>query len=278
MADSIASDRWSEAKAYEAFMGRWSRAIAASFVQALGAPPAAHWLDVGCGTGALTQVIVARAAPASVTACDRSAEFVTFARTQQSDARVRFEVSDVSALPRRVSGFDVVASNLVLNFLPDPEAAVRAMIVATAPRGLVAACVWDYASGMQYLRTFWDAAQRLDPAAGRLDEGSRFPICSPVMLAALFEAAGLTDIATSDVVIETPFRDFADYWHPLLGGVGPAGTYVAALSATARDRLAHELERSLPRGADGSILLTAGAFVVRGRVRPDVHRKPDLLA
>jgi len=174
-----APDRWAEASAYEAFMGRWSRPLVARLVETLDVPPGAHWLELGCGTGALTQAIIDHAAPASVVACDPSADVIAFAREHQSDRRVRFEVASASRLPQRDRGFDALASNLVLNFLPDPVAALRAMRLAASPQGVVAASVWDYADGMQYLRAFWDAATALDPAAAQHDEGTRFPLCAP---------------------------------------------------------------------------------------------------
>jgi SAM-dependent methyltransferase len=261
----MTDDRWAQARAYEMYMGRWSGTLAARFVDWIAAPPAAHWLDVGCGTGAFSQAILDRAAPASVTGCDSSAGFVAFAQAHRRDPRVRFEVASAAALPARSPGYDVVASNLVLNFLPSPPESVRAMAATTVPGGLIAACVWDYAGGMQFVRRFWDAAIRVDAAAVSLDEARRFPICETGALGALFTSAGLSGVTTSELVIETRFRDFADVWEPMLGGVGPVGTYLAKAPPSTRDAIAHELEQMLPRTPGGGIDLTARALVVSGR-------------
>jgi len=261
----MTDDRWAHARAYETYMGRWSSTLAARFVDLIAAPPAAHWLDVGCGTGAFSQAILDRAAPASVTGCDSSVSFLAFAQAHRSDPRVRFEVASVAALPARSPGYDVVASNLVLNFLPSLSESVRAMAATTVPGGLIAACVWDYAGGMQFVRRFWDAAIRVDAAAEPLDEARRFPICETGALSALFTSAGLSGVTTSELVIETRFRDFADVWEPMNGGIGPVGTYLAKGSPSTRDAIAHELELMLPRTPGGGIDLTARALVVSGR-------------
>jgi SAM-dependent methyltransferase len=201
-----------------------------------------------------------------VTGCDQSETFVAFAREQHADSRVQFEVATAAALPIRSPGYDVVASSLVLNFLPSPADSVRAMAERTVRGGVIAACVWDYANGMQFVRRFWDSAIRIDPAAAPLDEARRFPICNPVALAALFTSGGLSGVTTSELVVETTFRDFADVWEPILGGVGPVGTYVGGLASSTRDAIACDLERNLSRAADGAIPLTARAFAVTGRV------------
>jgi trans-aconitate methyltransferase len=261
----LTTNPWAQALAYETYMGRWSSRLAPRFVDWIAAPPASHWLDVGCGTGRFTQAILDAAVPASVTGCDPSERFVAYARANQRDPRARFEIGTASALPPRSPGYDVVASNLVLNFVPSPVDAVRAMTTAAVKGGRIAACVWDYADGMQYVHRFWAAAARVDPAAGALDEGRRFPICAPDALAALFTSAGLSDVTTSAITIDMPLRDFADYWEPMLGGVGPVGAYLAGVPAATRDAIARELERTLPRAADGGIPLTARAFVVSGR-------------
>ena len=125
--------------------------------------------------------------------------------------------------------------------------------------------MWDYASGMQLLRRFWDAAVALDPAAAALDEGRRFPICEPDALAGLFRDAGLDDVETRAIVVPTVFRDFDDLWEPFLGGQGPAPAYAMSLSEDARAALRERLRTSVPSGPSGTIELSARAFAVRGR-------------
>jgi SAM-dependent methyltransferase len=260
------SDGWAAGATYEDFMGRWSRLLAPRFVSWLAARPAANWLDVGCGTGALTDAICAGASPASVVACDPSEPFIEYARRRQVDPRASFVVSGVGRLPTRPGGFDSVTSLLALNFFPQPEAAIDEMTRVAAPNGLVSACVWDYAGRMELLRWFWDSAGAVDPGAAERDEGRRFPICRPDALESLFRGAGLADVVSGAIEIPTRFSTFAEYWRPFLGGTGPAPSYVAGLDTPQREALATRLERSLPREPDGAISLVARAWVVRGVV------------
>lgn len=258
-------DRWAAGATYEDFMGRWSRHVAPRFIAWLRAPANLHWLDVGCGTGALTEAIAEGADPASVTACDPSVPFVEYARTRTHDPRVSFVVAGAGDLPRRSVGYGSVTSSFALNFMPDPVGAVVEMQSLTAPGGMVSACVWDYAGGMQFLRLFWDAATALDPASRTLDEGTRFPICAPSRLEAAFHAAGLVHVKCEALEIGTPFEDFDDYWRPFLAGTGPAPSYVASLDDDRRAALACRIEQALPRQPDGTIALTARAWMVQGR-------------
>ena len=261
----VAPDRWGDGDAYEAYIGRWSRPVAARFVDWLAIAPRARWVDVGCGTGALTEAILARADPASVTGVDPSAAFVEATRQRVPDARARFVVGDAASLPLQDGWAEVVASGLVLNFVRDPVLATREMIRVGMPGATVAAYVWDYAGGMQLIRRFWDAAIALDPAASSLDEGVRFPICAPQPLRLAFEAAGLADVDVAAIDVPTVFRDFDDYWSPFLRGIGPAPGYVASLDERERTALRERLRGDLPARSDGGIQLVARAWAVRGR-------------
>jgi SAM-dependent methyltransferase len=261
---SALNDKWAAGASYEDFMGRWSRLLAARFVSWLPVRPAAHWLDVGCGTGALEQAICAEARPASVVACDPSEPFVEYARQHQVDPRVSFVVAAVGHLPTRPGGFDSVTSLLALNFFPEPDAAIEEMRRITTTDGIVSACVWDYAGRMEFLRRFWDSVAVLDPNATDLDEGRRFPVCRPDALTSLFRRGGLGDVVCESIEIPMRFSTFAEFWTPFLGGTGPAPTYVACLEPRHRESLAQHLDRSLPREPNGSICLVANAWVVRG--------------
>jgi SAM-dependent methyltransferase len=261
------SDEWAAGEAYEDFMGRWSRLLAARFVAWLPVRPRAHWLDVGCGTGALADAIRAAANAASVVACDPSEPFVEYARRWQVDPRVSFVVAGAGHLPTRPGGFDRVTSLLALNFFPEPEAAVDEMRRITAVHGLVSACVWDYAGGMEFLRRFWDCIGGSDPGAAELDEARRFPMCRPAALESLFREGGLADVVCESIEIPTRFSTFADFWKPFLGGTGPAPSYVASLDPGRREALAARLRRSLAPEPDGAISLVARAWAVRGVVR-----------
>lgn len=258
------ADSWVTGDAYEAYMGRWSRRLARAFVEWMRPQHRAHWLEIGCGTGALTSTICQLCEPASVVACEPSASFIEHARNHLADARVAFVVAGADALPRRDGGFDAVVSGLVLNFLPNPEEAVASMLERLRPGGIVAAYVWDYAEGMEFLRWFWDEAIAADAGAAALDEGRRFPLCKRAALASLFETAGLTQVETGRLKIETDFAGFDDYWAPFLRGTGPAPSYVASLQPEKRELLRERLRRRLQVGGDGRIRLRACAWAVRG--------------
>jgi SAM-dependent methyltransferase len=257
-------DTWAAGDLYEPYVGRWSRKVAAEFLGWLRVPPQAAWLDVGCGTGALTDVILAQAQPASVTGIDASAGFIDHARGHIADPRASFEVGDAQELKVPPQSFDAAVSGLVLNFVSQPERALAGMARAVRPGGTVAAYVWDYAEGMALMRRFWDAAVALNPAAEELDEGRRFTLCHPAPLEALFSQAGLQSVEVQPLVVATPFRDFDDYWSPFLGGQGPAPGYAMALHEDDRAALRERLRAALPAGPGGAIELGARAWAVRG--------------
>ena len=258
------ADLWAAGDLYEPYVGRWSRAVAAEFLPRLGVPAGARWLDVGCGTGALSQGILDRCAPAAVLGVDPSEGFLAHARRQVQDPRAEFRAGDARALPVEDAAFDAVASGLVLNFVPDQPKAAAEMRRAVRPGGTVAAYVWDYADGMGLMRRFWDAAVSLDPDAREQDEGRRFPLCRPEPLRALFEQARLRAVQVEAIEVPTVFRDFDDYWTPFLGGQAPAPAYCMSLSEDRRAALRERLRASLPVQADGSIQLTARAWAARG--------------
>jgi SAM-dependent methyltransferase len=257
-------DQWSLGDNYERYIGRWSRPVARQFVTWLALPPVLRWLDVGCGTGALTQAILKDSAPASVLGIDPSAGFIALARGQVNDARASFQSGTAQALPIASASVDAVVSGLVLNFTPDPAQSLAEMARAARPGGTVAAYVWDYAEGMQMLRLFWDAASALDRGALALDEGRRFPVCRSEALRALWRECGLAQIECRDIDVPTVFSSFDDFWLPFLGGQGPAPTYYGTLAEDARAALRDRLRAMLPVAADGRIALTARALAVRG--------------
>ncbi|HKE67287.1 MAG TPA: class I SAM-dependent methyltransferase [Micromonosporaceae bacterium] len=258
------SDVWIVGDAYDAFVGRWSRRVVVEFLDWLGVPAGARWLDVGCGTGAVSARILASSEPAAVTGLDPSAGFVSTARRRVTDPRASYCQGDACALPILDGCFDAVVGALMLNFVPDANRAAAEFTRVTAPRGVVGAYVWDYASGMQMMRYFWDAAADLDPAAVSRDEGRRFSICQPEPLAALWTGAGLSDVIVRAIDVPTVFVDFEDFWGPFLGGQGPAPAYTMSLQPEMRDRLRDLIRSRLPIAPDGSIPLVARAWAVRG--------------
>ena len=262
MNKSAEFDAWSAGRSYEHYMGRWSRGIAAAFVDWLAPPQEAAWLEVGCGTGALTAAILARGAPRSILSIDSSADFLAHAGAAIDDRRARFEVADAMKLPLPDADIDVVASGLVLNFIPDRPAALAEMRRVLKPDGLLSFYVWDYpGSGVGFIDAFWKAAAELDPRAGPLDEGKRFPFCTSDGLEALCREAGFRPAAIAPIEIETPFPDFAAFWKPFTLGAGPAPGYCTSLEEDQRARLKARLADVL--GTSGPIRLAARAWAVK---------------
>jgi SAM-dependent methyltransferase len=154
-------ESWSAGDAYEPYVARWSRLIAAEFLDWLDIPPDGRWLDVGCGTGALSEVILNRAAPRQVIGLDPSQAFVSFAQTRLSSPRIEFQIGDARCLSFEDATFDAVVAGLMLNFVPEPAQALAEMRRTVRQGGTVAVYVWDYAGEMQLMRRFWDAAVAL---------------------------------------------------------------------------------------------------------------------
>jgi SAM-dependent methyltransferase len=261
------ADVWAAGELYEPYVGRWSRLVAREFLAWLAIPAGRVWLDVGCGTGALTQAVLAVSKPRRVMGIDPSAGFVEYARAHTYDPRASFAVGDAQALTVESASVDAAVSGLVLNFVPKPERAVAEMARVVRPGGTVAAYVWDYAGKMELMRYFWDAAVALDRKATELDEGRRFPLCAPTPLTKLFTENGLHAIEVKAIDVPTRFRDFDDYWTPFLGGQAPAPGYCMSLTEQARAALRERIRSTLPFQEDGSISLTARAWAVRGVVR-----------
>jgi len=263
--DEKTKDNWTAGDLYEGYMGRWSRPVAREFIQWLDVAVGGGWLDVGCGTGALSQTILDLAEPASIKGIDRSEGFVNFAREHVQDDRVRFDVGGAESLTDDSETFDVVVSGLLLNFVPYPERSLAEMMRVTRMGGVVAVYVWDYADGMQFIRHFFDAAIALDAKAAKYDEGPRFPICHPDALRQLFESTGLQNVEVRAIEVPTVFRDFNDYWNPFLSGVGPAPSYAMSLSEEHRAALRERIRMGLSFNSDGPISLSARAWAVRGK-------------
>jgi SAM-dependent methyltransferase len=262
MADKRVSDTWERGNPYEQYVGRWSRRVAPQFLSWLGVPAGRRWLDVGCGTGALSAAVVDRCSPASVAGVEPSEGFLKTAKDNLGD-RVTLRQGSAAAIPLGDASVDAVVSGLVLNFVPDQPTALAEMARVAVKGGTIAAYVWDYAGKMDLMRFFWDAAVDLDPGAAKLDEGIRFPLCRPEALENLFGSAGLEEVVVKPIDIPTPFADFDDYWQPFLGGQGPAPAYAMSLDETARARLRERIRERIPTSADGSISLTARAWAAR---------------
>lgn len=255
------TDNWNAADSYQRYMGRWSDRIARHFVAGLTPPPSARWLDIGCGTGALTAAVLERCAPRSVDGVDPSVDFLARARVRLDDDRVTLTAGDAAALPFGNDRFDLAVSALALNFVGDRRGALGEMRRVVRPGGTIAFYVWDYpAGGVGFIDAFWKAAARLDPAAATLDEAARFPFCTETGLRRLCDRAGLEEVTVAPIVIDTRFADFADFLTPFTLGAGPAPAYYNGLDTESRAGIEQIL---IDRFGDrGPIVLQARAWGV----------------
>jgi SAM-dependent methyltransferase len=245
-------------EAYARHVGRYGAALSAAHADAAGVGAEDRALDVGCGPGVLLAELARRLGAGRVAGIDPSEPFVRAARAAVPGADVRLGAAE--RLPFADRSFDVVLSQLVVNFMGDADAGVAEM--RRVARRTVASCVWDYAGQMTMLRAFWDAALELDPDAP--DEGRTMRHCSPEELAALWTGAGLREVETRALVVEAAYDDFDDYWSPFPTGLAPSGAYCASLGEDGRAALREGCFRRLGSPA-GPFRLTARAWFVCGR-------------
>ena len=263
---TISNPLFSEAEAYERYMGRWSRGLAPLLVRFAGVRDSHAVLEVGSGTGALAAAVAAAVPSATVVGIDPAAAYVASAQSKRPSDRLSFEVGEARQMRFEDAAFNRTLSLLVINFIPDPQAALLEMKRVTRHGGMVAAAVWDYREGMEMLRTFWDAAIALRPDDGARDE-RHMPLCGRGELVALWRRGGLESVVEEGLTIETPFSSFDDYWIPFTLKQGPAGAYVAGLAPAEREALRLRLrQRLVGDGPDHPFVLSARAWAARGVV------------
>ncbi|MCE4563246.1 class I SAM-dependent methyltransferase [Maribellus sp. CM-23] len=262
---SAIKDNWDNGDPYEYFMGRWSTLMAREFLVWLNAPLHTNWLDVGCGTGALSKAIEQNCSPQNLTCLDPSSVFIEKAKERIS-MKAAFTVGSVENMPFENENFDIVVSGLALNFFPKTETALAEIKRVLKPGGVVGAYVWDYSGRMDFLRHFWDAAYQIDPKSKTIDEGIRFPICSSNNLIHAFQKAGFAEIESSYLCIDTLFINFEDYWNPFLGGQGPAPGYLLSLSKELQEDIKNNIQERLNCEPDGSIKLLGRAIAIKGKL------------
>jgi len=251
-----------DADAYERFMGRWSRALGRWFLSWMGAPPAARWLDVGCGTGALTQLILDTSSPSALAAVDSAAAQLERAAQTTKGGPVEFRLADAQALPFGDRSFDVVASMLVINFVPDRPLALSEMRRVARPGGLVAGCVWDFAAELSPSWPLRRALRRMGVDAPPIPGGHDSSLPA---LARLFSEAGLQGLAMEGVEVAVLFPDFDELWWSLTARSSPITSLVDAMPRGDRLRLMDAVRTELPEAAGGGIRYSARANAIKGR-------------
>jgi SAM-dependent methyltransferase len=253
------------AEAYDQFMGRFSRLLSPQMADLAGVRAGQRAIDVGCGPGALTAVLVERLGPVSVSAVDPSEPFVAAARTRYPEVNV--VQASAEQLPFDDEAFDVTLAQLVVHFMADPVAGLAEMARVTRAGGVVAACVWDHAGGQGPLATFWEAARELDPT---VEDESQLAGAREGHLVELFGAAGLRDIHGTSIAADLEIPTFAAWWDPFTRGVGPAGAYVARLDTDRQAALRARCRAKLP---GEPITITARAWAARGVAQRALPRR-----
>lgn len=254
--------RFDDGAAYERYMGKWSQLVGASFLEWLAPAPGLRWLDVGCGNGAFTDILLQRCAPELVQGIDPSEAQVTYARKRFPSYAVQFRLGDAMALPFPDDSFDAAVMPLVIFFVPDPAKGVAEMTRVVCPGGTVTAYAWDMAGGGFPYEMLQGEMRAIGvaPLVPPSPDASRIEA-----MTAMWTDAGLHDVQARELTAQRTFADFEDYWATVLGGpsVGPklrtmAAADIALLKARVRARL--------PADAAGRITYSARANAVRGCV------------
>ena len=254
----------SDKEAYDWRVGRWSQMVGRSFVEWLGLNVGLRWLEIGCGTGALSRAILDTGQARTLVGIDPSDEDLALTREALGDERAEFRQGVAEALPFPDGSFNVTASGLVFNFLKDAPLAFREMQRVTVPGGCIAGYVWDFGGEMQIVRRFWDATIAVDSAAAQADQAVIFPFCKPELLRQLFLESGLQEVDVQPISVTARFPDFATYWNALMAKDWTGGRFVNSLPETARRAIRKGLYESLPLQDDGSFVLKARAWAARG--------------
>ncbi|HYL78994.1 MAG TPA: methyltransferase domain-containing protein [Bryobacteraceae bacterium] len=256
---------WNDAAAYESYVGQWSRIIAPMFVQWLSPPPNLKWLDVACGTGALTSAILNSAHPAAIDAIDRSPAYLNYAREHVPDPRAHFQLGTADELPYPASSFDLAVSGLILNFI-DADRALAEQCRVAKPSATIAAYIWDYAGAYDYARFFWDAAAAVDPAATEYDPKRRFVLHHADGLRQLFTNHALADVDTTFLDAQASFPNFDSYWQALDARQGSMAEYLSAIGEETRAAIRRNLAAQVQREENAPVRLRLRAIAVKGRM------------
>jgi SAM-dependent methyltransferase len=254
--------RFNDGATYERYMGKWSQLAGEIFLDWLAPKPGLQWLDVGCGNGAFTEMLVERCAPSSVQGIDPSEGQLAFARTRLVPRVAEFRQGDAMALPFPDDMFDAAVMPLVIFFVPDPAKGIAEMARVVCPGGLITAYAWDmFGGGFPYEALLVEmrgmgvaVAVPPSPDASRID-----------VMRDLWTSAGLDAAETREITVQRTFADFDDYWTTILGGpsVSPK---LAAMASEDLALLKERMRARLPTDATGRITYTARANAVKGRV------------
>jgi SAM-dependent methyltransferase len=254
--------RFEDGAAYEQGMGGWSRLAGEIFLAWLSPQPGLRWIDVGCGSGAFTALLVQRHAPTEVHGIDPSDAQLAFARSRPEARIATFQSGDAMALPFPDNHFDAASMALVIFFVPDPAKGVAEMARVVRPGGLVAAYAWDIEGGgfpfapLQVELRASGIAPPLPPSVSAARIGA---------LRDLWFGAGLEQVDTREITVQRTFADFDDFWATSTSG-GSIRPALAAMTEGDAERLKDRVRTRLPADPAGRITYSARANAVKGRV------------
>lgn len=258
-----AANLFSDGKAYERLMGRWSQRAGEQFIDWIAPAKGLRWLDVGCGNGAFTELLIARCAPTAVAGIDPSEGQLAYARTRPGAKLADFRIADAQNLPFADASFDAATMALVITFVNDPLKAAAEMARVVRPGGIVATYMWDIPGGGFPIRPLAAAMKSLglgEPTRPNVEAARR------ENMQAFWQQAGLQAIKTTVITIRVAFSGFDDFWDSSAVPIGPSGKALAALSPETRQQLKARVRELLPIASDGRIAYDAFANAVKGRV------------
>ena len=250
---------------YEAFMGRWSRHVAVQFLDWLEISDGLDWLDVGCGAGMLSQTIVEKCAPGSVTGVDPLEGSIGYAKAHRANAGISFKVGDAQDIPFEDSAFDTVVSGLMIKFVPDKLRAIDEMKRVARPGGRIALYDWDMERNRNMTRHFWQAVADVAPELTEGRATDRPPTKETGTVGDKFREAGLTQVEERNFSFTAHFTNFDDYWHPMTHNVQNVGRFYQTLAEDKRAAIHDRIRDTLPFSADGSVSFESQASAVKGR-------------
>ncbi len=254
--------QFQDGAAYERAMGTWSRIAGTVFLDWLALPAGLRCIDIGCGNGAFTELLIERCNPAEVHGIDPSEGQLAFARARPGVRAAQFQQGDAMALPFPDKTFDAATMALVIFFVPQPERGVAEMVRVLRPGGVAATYAWDMAGGgfpLEPIRAQM-RAMNLTPSSPPSPDASRMDVLRDLWL-----DAGLQDVATKEITVQRTYADFEEFWDISLKG-SSLGQVAAKLSSAERDRLQQGTRARLPAGPGGSITLSSRANAIKGRV------------
>ncbi len=254
---------FADASGYERLMGRWSRAVAVHFLRWIKPRRDAKWLDVGCGGGILTEVLLDLCQPALVIGVDSSEAQVEQAARGPAGARARFQQADAMSLPFQDGSFDIVASALVINFIPDPLRGVEEMLRVTAAGGMVAAYVWDFTRELSPSGPLRQAMRAFGAEIPAIPGTAHSSLQS---LASLFARAGMDSIQSTTVDVTLAYANFEDFWEAQTPGYSPTTKIINSMTHIERRRLKRAVRGALSIGPNGKIEYASRANFIQAAV------------